>query len=160
MSAPDPINPAARFTTLRLSGRPVDAGALPLYVGLFGPGGRDACARDVQDWARHGLGPWVLSHASRDIGVGGFHIGFGSEGLELSFHLLPDVWGQGLASEFVSGALDFAQRILRADRIFAHVAADADSARRILGKAGFARMDAESDAMPDAAEVMAWRRDA
>jgi RimJ/RimL family protein N-acetyltransferase len=125
------------FRTLRLSGRPPEPGAEPLYVALFGPQAGSQLESDVQDWTLREVAPWTLSHAGHDVGVGGFRIGFGDAGLELSFHFLPEVWGQGLASEFVQGALDHAGLVLREDRFFARVEPDNAPSIRVLSKAGF-----------------------
>lgn len=130
--------PPQVFRTLRLCGRATDPEALPLYRALFGDEGENAMIRDQQDWGRHGLARWVLSHAGRDVGVGGFHIRFGQEGLELSFHFLADVWGQGLGAEFVNEALRHAQLTLREQEIFAHVDAGPNVSRRLLEREGFA----------------------
>lgn len=126
------------FRTARLTGLPPDGGAAPLYRQLFGPktGGRRLQAH-MQDWDRHAVAPWVLSHAGRPVGVGGFHIGFGDNGLEIAFHFLPEVTGQGLASEFVQGALDHATATWKEDRFFALVEEDNPAAMRILEKSGF-----------------------
>jgi len=91
----------------------------------------------MQDWARHEVAPWVLSHAGHPVGVAGFRIGFGEDGLELSFHFLPEAAGQGLASEFVQAAMDHAISVLREDSFFAFVEADNAPSIRILEKAGF-----------------------
>lgn len=126
------------FRTARLSGRAPYAGAAALYGVLFGPDhGPARLAVDLQDWSRHQVAPWVLFHAGHPVGVAGFRIGFGDHGLELSFHFLPDVAGQGLASEFVQAALDHAISVLREDRFFAFVAPDNAASIRVLEKAGF-----------------------
>lgn len=126
------------FRSARLSGRPPYPGARPLYVALFGAGeGPGRLEADSADWARHAVAPWVLFHAGHAVGVAGFRIGFGGDGLELSFHFLPEVAGQGLASEFVQSALDHATAILREDRFFALVAEENAASIRILQKAGF-----------------------
>ncbi|NKX43892.1 GNAT family N-acetyltransferase [Roseicyclus persicicus] len=93
----------------------------------------------MQDWTLHAVAPWVLTHAGHEVGVAGFRIGFGDEGLDLSFHFLPELAGQGLASEFVQAALDHAVDVLREDHFFALVAADNAASIRILEKAGFVR---------------------
>lgn len=126
------------FRSARLSGRAPDAGAAALYAALFGPDkGPTRLIVDMQDWARHQVAPWVLYHAGHPVGVAGFRIGFGEGGLELSFHFLPDVAGQGLASEFVQTALDLATSVMREDSFFAFVAPDNAPSIRILQKAGF-----------------------
>ncbi len=128
------------FRTARLSGCAPRGAAAPLYAALFGPeGGANRLAADMLDWSRHGVAPWTLSHAGHAVGVAGFRIGFGGKGLDLSFHFLPDVAGQGLASEFVQAALDHGTMTLREDRFFARVGADNAVSIRILEKAGFRR---------------------
>ncbi|MBF9060794.1 GNAT family N-acetyltransferase [Rhodobacterales bacterium HKCCSP123] len=128
----------APFRSGRLTGRPADQGDAGLYATLFGPDrGPSRQIADLQDWARHGVAPWVLSHAGHPVGVAGFRIGFGDDGLELSFHFLPEVAGQGLASEFVQAALDHAVLVLKEDRFFAFVPIDTPAPKRILEKAGF-----------------------
>jgi len=126
------------FRSARLSGRAPDAGARALYAVLFGPDkGPARLIADIQDWTRHQVAPWVLFHAGHPVGVAGFRIGFGEGGLELSFHFLPDVAGQGLASEFVQAALDHAISVMREDSFFAFVTSDNAPSIRILEKAGF-----------------------
>lgn len=122
---------------MRLSGRSPAPEAAPLYAGLFGEDGTGLLHSDMQDWQLHNVAPWTLSHAGHDVGVGGFRIGFGDTGLELMFHFLPEVWGQGLASEFVQAALDHARTTLREDTFFAKVSGENTASIRILEKAGF-----------------------
>lgn len=111
---------------------------MPLYIELFGQqAGERRLLTDMQDWQRHAVAPWVLQHADRCVGVGGFHIGFGDDGLEIDFHFLPEMTGQGLASEFVQGALDHAATTWKEDRFFGVVEGDNPAAQRILEKAGF-----------------------
>jgi RimJ/RimL family protein N-acetyltransferase len=132
------MNARIQFRSARLSGRAPYPGALTLYDALFGPElGASRLSADTQDWARHEVAPWVLFHAGHPVGIAGFRIGFGEGGLELSFHFLPEVAGQGLASEFVQAALDHAIAVLREDRFFALVAADNAPSIRVLEKAGF-----------------------
>lgn len=126
------------FRTTRLNGRPPREGDGALYALLFGAqAGATRLAADLQDWDRHRVCPWVLFHAGHPVGVAGFRIGFGDDGLDLSFHFLPELAGQGLASEFVQAALDHAASILKEDRFFASVAPDNAASIRVLQKAGF-----------------------
>jgi len=125
------------FRSHRLTGRPPDASAAALYTALFGDMGAGLLQADLQDWTLHNLAPWTLAHAGHDVGVGGFRLGFGDNGLELIFHFLPDAWGQGLASEFVRGALDHAQLVLRESEFFANVDKGNLPSLRILEKVGF-----------------------
>jgi RimJ/RimL family protein N-acetyltransferase len=126
------------FRSARLSGCAPEPGAAGLYATLYGPDrGPARLAADMQDWTLHAVAPWTLFHAGHAVGVAGFRIGFGEGGLELSFHFLPETAGQGLATEFVTAALDHATRVLREDRFFAFVPADNAASIRILQKAGF-----------------------
>ncbi|MEJ6389061.1 GNAT family N-acetyltransferase [Gymnodinialimonas ulvae] len=131
------MSDAVAFRTIRLSGRAPGPQALGLYNGLFDGRGESDLDRDMQDWQRHRIAPWTLSHAGHDVGVGGFRIGFGDDGLEVIFHFLPEVWGQGLASEFLIAALDHATYSLRANRFFGRVPEASEQSRRIMQKVGF-----------------------
>lgn len=133
------------FRTNRLTGRPPRPMALGLYKALFGAGGEGDLDRDIQDWNRHRIAPWTLSHAGHEVGVGGFRIGFGQDGLEVLFHFVPEVWGQGLASEFLTAALDHARQELREDRFFGRVRKDDEASCRVMEKAGFRRREASTD---------------
>lgn len=125
------------FSTSRLSGRPPRPMALALYRKLFEAKGEGDLNRDIQDWDRHRIAPWTLAHAGHDVGVGGFRIGFAEDGLEVLFHFSPEVWGQGLASEFLTAALDHGRKTLREDRFFGRVADDDVASQRVMTKAGF-----------------------
>lgn len=131
------------FRTTRLTGRSPGPGALPLYARLFGGTGEADLDRDMQDWARHAIAPWTLTHAGHSVGVGGFRIGFADDGLEVLFHFVPEVWGQGLASEFLGAALDYARITLRETRFFGSTQPDDTASHRVMEKAGF--VIAESD---------------
>lgn len=112
--------------------------AFGFYRALFGAEAECALDRDIQDWRRYRIAPWILSHDGTEIGVAGFRLGFGDDGLEALCHLLPAVHGRGLASEFLVNGLDYARLELRADRVFAYLPDDDPmAARRVLHKAGF-----------------------
>ncbi|MEX3014888.1 GNAT family N-acetyltransferase [Gymnodinialimonas hymeniacidonis] len=131
------MNDGFSFRTLRLTGRAPDPLALGLYKRLFRESGEGDLERDMQDWGRHQIAPWTLSHAGNDVGVGGFRLGFGDDGLEVLFHFLPDMWGQGLASEFLLAAMDHARGTLKEHRFFGRVSGGSDSSKRVMEKAGF-----------------------
>lgn len=131
------------FRTTRLTGRAPGPGALSLYVRLFDENGAGDLDRDMQDWSRHAIAPWTLTHAGHDVGVGGFRIGFADDGLEVLFHFVPEVWGQGLASEFLSAALEHAKTTLRETQFFGYTHADETASRRVMEKAGFEAADSD-----------------
>lgn len=150
MTAPVP------FQTLRLACRPPTPSSAAIYRALFGEQGPERLAADQTEWCHHGVAPWTLSHAGRDIGVGGFRIGFGRKGLELRVHLLPELWGDGLASEFVIHALDYAALVLRENDVFAVIGPEHQAAMRVLQKNGF-RPDPDGPSNPKD-QVMCWHR--
>ena len=57
--------------------------------------------------------------------------------LELGFHLRPERWGQGLATEAARAAIDFAFAALGAAELFAGHHPDNAASARTLGKLGF-----------------------
>ena len=132
------------FGTLRLTCQPVLVEDAHFYGELFSrpeiqefcTGPKDTKA-DVAHWARHGFGRWCLRHAGERVGVGGLTVKTGFAGLKLSYHLLPEFWGQGLASEFVRASLDFAQTDLDSDEVYGLVAPGNIASIRVLEKAGF-----------------------
>jgi RimJ/RimL family protein N-acetyltransferase len=144
------MDQSVTFRTSRLTGRPPRPMSLPLYLRLFGDVGERDLDRDIQDWNRHRIAPWMLSHAGHEIGIGGFRIGFAENGLEVLFHFVPEVWGQGLASEFLTAALDHARMELREDRFFGRVAHGSEASRRVMEKAGFRISSVE----PNGVELM------
>ena len=143
----------SRFSTLRLNCRPVVAEDAAFYGDLFGlpetvahrpdrkPLSPEATARqlelDIAHWQDHGHGRWALSHAGQIVGLGGLTVKPQFEGLNLSYHLLPEMWGQGLASEFVRAAVDFARDELRADAVYGLVRPNNIASIRVMEKAGF-----------------------
>ncbi|MEM9318537.1 MAG: GNAT family N-acetyltransferase [Pseudomonadota bacterium] len=141
------------FSTLRLTCRPVTGNDDGFYADLFGrpetiahkpsetPITAEAAARaldrDIAHWERQGFGRWHLSHAGQAVGLGGLTVKDGLAGLNLSYHLLPEMWGQGLASEFVRAAIDFAGDELGSDEVYGLVRPTNIASIRVLEKAGF-----------------------
>lgn len=126
-----------QFRTLRLTGLPPAPSAAALYERLFAEDAKGGLVRDIQDWSRHSIAPWTLSHAGNEVGVGGFRIGFAEEGLEVLFHFVPEVWGQGLASEFLNAALEYGRGKLREESFFGFVDPEDNASLRVMKKAGF-----------------------
>ncbi|MET1026070.1 MAG: GNAT family N-acetyltransferase, partial [Dongiaceae bacterium] len=104
------------FRTERLTLRPPRESDRTAIIELFGrpevlahrPNARpetpvEAAQRlrnDIQHWQAHGFGRWALELDDRVIGFGGLTHRAGFTGLSISYHLHPDAWGRGLASEF------------------------------------------------------------
>lgn len=95
-------------------------------------------AKDIAHWRAHGYGRWAVEHEGRLIGFGGVTLRPDAGDLNLSYHLHPDHWGQGFASEIVSEALAVAFGPLGFARVVGLVRAVNPASRRVLEKAGFA----------------------
>lgn len=104
-----------------------------------------ACRRRVavHEWRRRrdGFAPWVISLGDdpRPIGWGGlyddpFDPGWG---VELGYFFHPDVWGQGLGTEFAVATMRYADEVLRLPLVRAFAKPANIGSRRVLARAGF-----------------------
>jgi RimJ/RimL family protein N-acetyltransferase len=71
----------------------------------------------MDHWHNHGFGRWAVEVDGRLIGFGGVTVSKEFDGLNLSYHLHPDSWGYGFATELVREALAFSFNDLRAERV-------------------------------------------
>ena len=94
-------------------------------------------ARDIGHWDKHGFGRWAVEADGRLIGFGGVTVSADFDGLNLSYHLHPENWGQGYATELVTEALRTAFGPLRAVRVIGLVRAANPASRRVLERCGF-----------------------
>jgi len=94
-------------------------------------------AKDLDHWRRHGFGRWALERDGAVIGFGGLTYREGFTGLNLSYHLHPDYWGQGLASEFAAAAVEIALEDLLAPQVIGIARPVNLASRRVLAKVGF-----------------------
>ncbi|WHO75100.1 GNAT family N-acetyltransferase [Rhizobium sp. BT03] len=94
-------------------------------------------ARDIEHWRDHGFGRWAVETKGGLIGFGGVTVSkeFGS--LNISYHLQPESWGHGYATELLRETLTFAFDDLHADRVIGLVRPVNAASRRILEKSGF-----------------------
>jgi RimJ/RimL family protein N-acetyltransferase len=145
------------FKTATFVGREPSEADGAFYARLYGASGAGELARNIQDFERNQIAPWTLELAGRDVGVGGFRLGFGQdEGMELYLRLLPNGLPIGLAAEFLAEALLFADATLRADRLFALVDEHTTFSARMLQRHGFeAAGPAPRPGRPDLA-IMRW----
>ena len=96
-------------------------------------------ADDIQHWADHGFGPWVL--LDRDTGAflgrGGlaWTIVGGRLRVQLPWAIVPSRWGEGLATEAALAAVDEARR-MGLEEIVAFTLPDNTPSRRVMDKAG------------------------
>jgi hypothetical protein len=132
MKSPNP------FKTRHLVGRAPSQADVTVYGRVFGALGERELQRNLQDQARHFVAPWTLQVGGRDVGVGGFRLGFGADdGIELTLTLVPDVPQVGLAGEFLTDAILFVEGTLRADRVFSYADSETTLSVRMLCDAGF-----------------------
>ncbi|MBY3047875.1 GNAT family N-acetyltransferase [Rhizobium leguminosarum] len=94
-------------------------------------------ARDIGHWKDHGFGRWAVEANGALIGFGGVTVSQEFYGLNLSYHLQPESWGQGYATELVREALAFAFNDLQAERVVALVRTANAASKRILEKCDF-----------------------
>jgi ribosomal-protein-alanine N-acetyltransferase len=94
-------------------------------------------ARDIGYWKDHGFGRWAVEANGALIGFGGVTVSKEFGGLNLSYHLHPESWGQGYATELVRETLTFAFDDLHAERVIGLVRPINVASKRILEKCGF-----------------------
>lgn len=105
------------------------------------PDSPEECAarltRDIKHWKEHGFGRWAVETEGLLIGFGGVTVSKEFGDLNLSYHLQPESWGHGYATELVRDTLAFAFDDLNADRVIGLVRPVNTASRRILEKCGF-----------------------
>jgi len=105
--------------------------------------------RDMQHWQSHGFGRWAVEHGGQLIGFGGLTHMHGFDGLNISYHLDPESWGKGYASEFVAETVAVGFGPLKAHRMIGLVRAANPASRRVLERNGFCfEQEVELDGAP------------
>jgi RimJ/RimL family protein N-acetyltransferase len=94
--------------------------------------------RDIAHWDEHGFGRWAVEAEGKLVGFGGLTVSADFEGLNLSYHLHPDYWGGGYASELALESLHVATTMLHAQRVIGLARPANPASRRVLEKCGFA----------------------
>ena len=103
-------------------------------------------AKDVAHWATHGFGKWALFHEGHPAGFGGLSARDGWEGLNVSFHLHPALWGRGLIAELMQAIRAAGFGPLAAPRLYGLARATNLPSRRVLERARYTH---EGEAMLD-----------
>lgn len=114
---------------------------------------RDALGAAIDSHARLGMCLWKLRLAAgATIGACGLqpHEGPGAMApearwLELAYHLRPDAWGHGYATEAAAACLQHAFDALGATRVVALIDPHHMASRRVIDKLGFRLFDREGD---------------
>ncbi len=93
-------------------------------------------------WDRHGFGLWMLYDRADGsfVGRGGLQHtnATGQDEIEAGWAIVPDRWGQGLASELAVAAVEIGLGPLALDAVIAYTLPDNVASRRVMEKAGFA----------------------
>jgi RimJ/RimL family protein N-acetyltransferase len=94
-------------------------------------------ARDMARWKDHGFGRWTALADGNLVGFGGVTVSKEFDGLNLSYHLHPDYWGHGFATELVTEAVRFAFEDVGIRRVIGLVRPANPASRRVLERCGF-----------------------
>jgi RimJ/RimL family protein N-acetyltransferase len=93
-------------------------------------------------WSRHGFGLWMLyDRASGSVvGRGGLQhtIATGRDEIEAGWAIVPERWGEGLATELALASVHAAFETLGLAELIAYTLAGNLASRRVMEKAGFA----------------------
>jgi ribosomal-protein-alanine N-acetyltransferase len=97
-------------------------------------------------WDEYGFGPWVLVERARKRMVGRGGLCWteldGGRAVELAWAIGSDCWGQGLATEAASAAIEWAKS-LALDEVVALIVPDNVASRRVAEKVGL-ELDGET----------------
>ena len=95
-------------------------------------------AASGQRFERDGTGLWAIRLAGRPdiIGFAGFREFFNPSQLQLLYGLLPQYWGQGLATEAAAAVCTHAFRALGLKRVAAATDINNEASRRVLLRLG------------------------
>ena len=108
-------------------------------------------ARWVRHWDEHGFGYWcVRAPAERIVGYSGVKrmVMGGRPVLNLVYRFVPEVWGQGFATEAAAAVVSRASAEMPSETIVARVRPDNTASQNVALKAGLHRdaaMDCEGE---------------
>jgi ribosomal-protein-alanine N-acetyltransferase len=102
---------------------------------------RDGLRAKITHWERHGFGLWMARDRSTGemVGRGGLQhtVVDSAAEIEVGWAIVPERWGQGLATELARAAVDVAAEPLHLPEIVAFTLPDNVASRRVMEKAGF-----------------------
>jgi RimJ/RimL family protein N-acetyltransferase len=96
-------------------------------------------ANGAEHWKRHGFGLWLLRDRATGemVGRGGLQYTDGASETEVAWAIVPERWGQGLASELAHASVEVAFGGLELDELVAMTLPDNLASRRVMEKAAF-----------------------
>jgi ribosomal-protein-alanine N-acetyltransferase len=101
----------------------------------------DDLADKVRHWDRHGFGLWLLwdKATGAAVGRGGLQWTYAVElhEVEAAWAVVPERWGEGLATELAGASVDAAFGPVGLEQIIAFTLPDNMASRRVMEKTGF-----------------------
>ena len=101
----------------------------------------DGLRAKVDHWDRHGFGMWLLRdrETGEMVGRGGLQYTYtaGLNDVEAGWAVVPERWGQGLATELARACVEVAFGPLGLRELVAFTLPDNVASRRVMEKAGF-----------------------
>jgi ribosomal-protein-alanine N-acetyltransferase len=98
-------------------------------------------AAHLERWHRDGYGPWTwrLKADGEYVGGGGLKktVVEAVEETEVGYALMPEFWGQGIATEIASASVNVAFKRLNFTEVVAFTLPDTLASRRVMEKCGF-----------------------
>ena len=102
---------------------------------------RAGLQRKLLHWQHHGFGQWFFRDRATGamVGRGGpqHTMASGRDEIELGWVIVPERWGEGLATELACAALDAVFGPLALDDVIAYTQPDNLASRRVMEKSGF-----------------------
>lgn len=102
---------------------------------------RAGLQRKLAHWERHGFGQWLFRDRATGamVGRGGpqHTMASGRDEIELGWVIVPERWGQGLATELARASLTVVFGQLALKEVIAYTQPDNSASRRVMEKAGF-----------------------
>jgi RimJ/RimL family protein N-acetyltransferase len=118
--------------------------AATLWPGANPPGEQDvldSLRANLEHWELHGFGMWLLRDRAGGemVGRGGLQFTYstGLDEIEAGWAIVPERWGEGLATEVAWAAIDAAFHALDLLHIVALALPDNHASRRVMDKTGF-----------------------
>jgi [ribosomal protein S5]-alanine N-acetyltransferase len=102
---------------------------------------RESLKAKVDHWDRYGFGMWLLRdrHTERMVGRGGLQYTYtaGLDDIEAGWAIIPERWGQGLATELAFACIEVAFNDLELLDVIAFALPTNVASRRVMEKSGF-----------------------
>jgi [ribosomal protein S5]-alanine N-acetyltransferase len=101
---------------------------------------REIVASQAAAWELDGIGMWLLRDRADGamVGRGGLQhtLATGSDEVEIGWAIVPERWGQGLATELAHASIEVAFGELQLDSVIAYSLVSNGASRRVMEKAG------------------------